>query len=71
MNPRDKITFKKKKGIRSPWREFEFWFMVVQQAIIPKLSLRHALEHWDKIKEKLMENTRKRELQTDFICSKM
>lgn len=38
--------------VRSPWREFEFWFMVVQQAIVPRLSMEQALEHWGQIKKK-------------------
>lgn len=38
--------------VRSPWREFEFWFMVVQQAIMPRLSMNQAIEHWGQIKKK-------------------
>ena len=50
----DKIK-SEKKAVRSPWREFEFWFMMVQYRIIPVLSVDDALNNWDRIKEGLME----------------
>ncbi len=37
--------------VRSPWREFEFWCMVVRQAIVPRLSINQAIEHWEPIKK--------------------
>ena len=67
--PLSKEEPKKSGGVRSPWREFEFWFMVVQQAIVPRLSINEVLDHWHQIKARLMENSRKRKLQTDVICS--
>jgi hypothetical protein len=59
----------KKKGVRSPWREFEFWFMMVQYSIIPTLSVDHVLKNWNKIKEGLMENSRVRQLQVDKLAN--
>ncbi len=58
-----------KCGVRSPWREFEFWFMVVQHAIVPRLSITQALQHWSTIKKNLMENSRKRRLQIESLSS--
>ena len=42
------------------WREFEFFFMVVQHAIVPRLSINKTIEHWPDIRKRLMENSRKR-----------
>ena len=58
---------KRKCGVRSPWREYEFWYLVVKQAIIPNLSITHAFEHWDRVKKNLMENPRKRRLQSESL----
>ena len=54
-------------GVRSPWREYEFWYMVVKQAIIPNLPITQCIEHWSRIKQYLMENTRQRKLQTELL----
>jgi len=51
------------------WREFEFWFMVLQQAIIPKVSIPDAIKNWGTIKNDLMERTRKRKPQLELISS--
>ena len=52
------------KGNRSLYREYEFGHMAVKQAIIPNLSILHCLQHWTRIKKRLMENSRRRLLQT-------
>ncbi len=57
----------RKKGIRSPWREFEFWFMAVKHAIVPKISIEKAIKDWPQLRERLMENSRKRSLQMGYI----
>ena len=59
----------KARGIRSPWREFEFWCSIVKDAIIPTLSIEDAFENWGAIKECLMENSRDRLLQIDKLCA--
>ena len=66
-SPPEKGKSSIKMGVRSPWREFEFWFMVVQQAVFPRLSVNSALENWNEIKIRLMEKYRQRNLQTDFL----
>jgi hypothetical protein len=53
--------------VRSPWREFEFCFMLVRNAIVPRLSLERALGDWPRIRRDLMENARKRKLQIDYL----
>ena len=53
--------------VRSPWREFEFWFMVVQHTVVPKLSLSLALQNWPRIRGNLMENARSRKLQFNVL----
>lgn len=65
--PNHKSVGHKKNGVRSPWREFEFWFMAVQHAIAPMGSIEKALKNWLRIRERLMENYRKRQLQIDYI----
>jgi len=54
-DPEGKKEPKKSCVVRSPWREFEFWFMVVQHAIIPRLSINEILDHWPQIKARLMQ----------------
>ena len=65
--PAKEGTEPKNVGVRSPWREFEFWFMIIQHAIVPKVSLPHAFTYWPRIKKSLMENARKRQLQVKEI----
>ena len=65
--PAKRDTNPKYVAVRSPWREFEFWFMIIQHAIVPKVSLPHAFKHWSRIRKSLMENARKRQLQLDTI----
>ena len=60
-------TKSKNVAVRSPWREFEFWFMIIQHAIVPKVSLPHAFNNWSRIKKSLMENARERQLQLNEI----
>ena len=48
---------------RCLWREEEFLFILLKQAILPRLGLRENLESWSKISLCLRENSRKRELQ--------
>ena len=62
---REKDT--KTQAVRSPWREYEFWFMVVQHAIVPRLSVNQALDHWPQIRAKLMERPRIRKLQNEML----
>jgi len=45
---------------RSLWREFEFFYMIVQHAIVPRLQISRVIERWQMIKMKLMDNGRKR-----------
>ena len=54
--------------MRSLWREFEFWLMVVQNSIVPGISILGAIENWVQIRENLMESPRKRQLQYDSIA---
>ena len=49
------------------WREFEFRFMVLRQAIIPKVSIADAIKNWGTIKNDLLERTRKRKAQLELI----
>ena len=56
-------------GVKSPWREFEFWFMVIKNSIIPRIPLQQAISHWPRIKQCLMEAPRKREMQTDVLSA--
>ena len=58
---------KKNSPVRSPWREFEFWFMIVRSAIVPRVSISQAIENWPRIRKRLMENARKRQIQTDEL----
>lgn len=55
--------------MRSLWREFEFWLMVVQNAIVPGISILGAIENWAQIRENLMESPRQRQLQCEGIAS--
>ena len=57
----------KTQAVRSPWREYEFWFMVLQHAIVPRLSINQALDHWPRIRARLMERPRKRRLQNELL----
>ena len=41
--------------------------MIVKQAIIPNLSITQCIEHWPRIKEYLMENSRRRRLQHELL----
>lgn len=55
------------RRVRSPWREFEFWLMNLQHAIVPRLSLAKTLVRWPLIREKLAEPPRRRALQMDYM----
>lgn len=55
------------KKNRSQWREFEFIFIAVRNAIIPQIGLDHVIENWPRIKNNLAENSRKRKLQIDLL----
>ena len=68
--PDRKLSGSKNAGVRSLWREFEFWFMIIQHAIVPKVSLPHAFKYWPRIKNSLMENTRARQLQLTELNQK-
>ncbi len=68
MSPVKKFELENKVGVRSPWREFEFFLTVVQQAIIPAISIEKVLADWNIIKANLMESPRKRQLQIKTIC---
>jgi uncharacterized protein (DUF1810 family) len=55
---------------RSHWREFEFMFHQIQQAVESPTSLNNVISNWGEIKEKLAESTRKRKLQIEsFLLS--
>ena len=54
---------------RSRWREYEFWFMMLQHAVVPRISMKQAFQDWNRIRRSLMENRRERELQSDYITS--
>jgi hypothetical protein len=41
--------------------------MAVQHAIVPRVSIEKVLKNWPRIRERLMENSRKRQLQMDYI----
>ena len=48
---------------RSQWREFEFIFIAIRNAIIPTVELDYIIKNWPRIKGNLAENHRKRCLQ--------
>jgi hypothetical protein len=50
-----------KKRVRSLWREYEFWFSIVQHSVVPRISIEKALTDWPIIRERLMENSRERQ----------
>ncbi len=58
---------KKTQRCRSVWREFEFIFMVVRNAIVPVVKIEHLIENWDRIRKSLAEGPRKRVLQSEEI----
>lgn len=60
---------KNKRKLRSKWREFEFIFMIVRNAIIPYIGINHLIEYWPRIRDSLSENHRKRKLQIDSLSS--
>lgn len=60
---------KKTQRCRSVWREFEFIFTVVRNAIVPIVKIEHLIENWDRIKKSLAEGPRKRVLQSENIKS--
>lgn len=41
--------------------------MILQQAVIPEIGIETAIDHWERIKERLKENNRKRQLQIDYL----
>ena len=51
------------------WREFEFWLMVVQKAVVPNISILDAIKNWPRIRENLKESPRRRQLQCDSLAS--
>ncbi len=55
------------KSPRSVWREFEFVFIVVRNAIIPTVTIKHLIHNWDRIKKRLAEGPRKRRIQSTEI----
>ena len=55
--------------MRSLWREFEFWLMVVQKAVVPTLSILEAIDNWPEIRESLMESPSKRQLQLENVTT--
>ncbi|MCE5335041.1 MAG: transposase [Desulfobacteraceae bacterium] len=62
-NVPNKSIFKERpRGTRSPWREFEFWFMVLQHTVVPRLFLSSTFKNWAGIRKKLMENCRTRNI---------
>ncbi len=58
---------KKTQRCRSVWREFEFIFMVVRNAIVPVVKIEDLIENWDRIRKSLAEGPRKRVLQSEEI----
>jgi hypothetical protein len=60
---------KNKRKLRSKWREFEFIFMTVRNAIVPHIGINHLIEYWPRIRDSLSENHRKRKLQIDSLKS--
>lgn len=53
--------------IRSKWREFEYIFMAVRNAIVPYIELGHVIYDWPRIRNNLAENHRNRGLQMNYI----
>ena len=49
-----------KKGIRSIWRESEFWFIIFRNAVVPNIAIDKAIANWPEIRKRLMESSRKR-----------
>ena len=43
--------------------------MIVQHAVVPRVSIAQALENWARIRKGLMENPRKRQLQIDTLMA--
>jgi hypothetical protein len=58
-----------KRKLRSKWREFEFIFMTVRNAIVPRIGINHLIEYWPRIRDRLSENHRKRKLQIDSLVT--
>ena len=48
---------------QSAWREFNFAYNQVKQAILPKLPLDNVIKEWNEIAKSLAERPRKRQLQ--------
>jgi len=57
----------KTPGCRSVWREFEFIFIVVRNAIVPVVPIENLIQNWKRIKRNLAENSRKRKLKSEDI----
>ena len=55
------------KGNRSLWREYEFLFTIIRDAIVPELDLTEVIKNWRRIVENLSESPRKRKLQCDLF----
>jgi len=49
------------------WREFEFCFIVLLRAIVPKYTIKELMENWSEIRKGLMESSRKRKPQMLLI----
>lgn len=56
-----------KGKIRSQWREFEFIFTAVRNAIVPQVKIDHIVNNWHRIRNNLAENNRKRQLQIESL----
>ncbi len=54
------IKVKKKKKLKTRWREFEFMSYQVRQSIDKNISLKRVIENWNQISNLLAEKNRKR-----------
>lgn len=55
------------KGIRSLWRESEFWYIVVRNTLVPRISIEKAISNWPEIQKRLMEGSRRRKPQINML----
>jgi ABC-type antimicrobial peptide transport system ATPase subunit len=52
---------------KSNWREFEFMYHQIQQAIEPKIKISTVLDEWGDIKTQLSESARRRKTQIEAL----
>lgn len=61
------LKAKNRGKIRSQWREFEFIFISVRNAIVPPVKIDHIIKNWPVIRNNLAEHHRKCRLQIESL----